>query len=112
MAEFLRTEAEKVRRAVAQETLDERKSRVDVIRLRHPRGGPGCSPASLSVEVALTIKMGMAANLGFKSRLTRRAPVRLLATSYLNGDAQILRGLDRKLKSVPASRRRPESQVG
>jgi hypothetical protein len=32
--------------------------------------------------------------------------------AHLNGDAQILRGLDRKLKSVPASRRRPASQVG
>ena len=32
--------------------------------------------------------------------------------AHLNGDAQLLRGLDRKLKSVPASRLRPESQAG
>jgi hypothetical protein len=32
--------------------------------------------------------------------------------AHLNGDAQILRGLDRKLKSVPTSRRKPESQAG
>jgi hypothetical protein len=32
--------------------------------------------------------------------------------AHLNGDAQILRGLDRKLKPVAASRRRTDTQTG